>query len=64
MMSAVQTLRRRLRKVFRIEALALSKSTTSAFGPPLLETEALDLDLMEKSYLAEYHLLNGISPAR
>ena len=49
---------------FAVEALVLAKSATSAFGPPLLETGALDLDLMEKSYLAEYHLLNGISPAR
>ena len=32
---------------FAVEALALAKSATSAFGPPLLETEVLETDLME-----------------
>ena len=32
---------------FAVEALGLVKSATSAFGPPLLETEALESDLME-----------------
>jgi len=32
---------------FAVEALVFAKSATSAFGPPLLETEALESDLME-----------------
>ena len=32
---------------FAVEALALAKSPTTAFGPPLLETEALETDLVE-----------------
>ena len=31
---------------FVVEALALAKSATCAFGPPLLETEALESDLI------------------
>ena len=32
---------------FAVEALALAKSPTTAFGPPLLETEVLESDLVE-----------------
>ena len=32
---------------FAVEALALAKSATTASGPPLLETKALESDLME-----------------
>ena len=46
---------------FAVEALALAKSPTTVFGPPLLETEVLESDLVEhilstKVSFAEWNL--------
>ena len=46
---------------FAVKALVLAKSATSAFGPPLLEMEVLETDLMEcilssRVSLAEWNL--------